>query len=88
MGSLKDVLKQIPAEGLFLVKGLAIENFKVGLQLLDIDDIEFDTSTMTMLECSCVLDNDKKVFKYLTEEMHVTHSRDFNEQRANLRIHE
>ena len=41
-----------------------------------------------MLECSCVLDNDKKVFKYLTEEVHVKHSRDFNVDRANLRIHE
>ena len=41
-----------------------------------------------MLECSCVLDNDKRVFKYLTEEVYVKHSRDFNVNRANLRIHE
>ena len=88
VGELRDVLaKHIPKEALFLINGLVTENYKIALPL-GLDDLEIETSKMSMLECACVFDNDKRVFKYLVEEAHVNHSRDFHLHRPNMRIHE
>ena len=87
VSELKGVLeKHIPREGMFLINGLEIPGHKIALPL-GLDDLEINTKRMSMLECACVLER-TKVFKYLIEEAHVRHSRDFNISRANQRISE
>ena len=42
---------------------------------------------MSMMECICVFDK-KKLLKYMIEELHLCHSRDFGIRRGNKRINE
>ena len=87
VGGLKSIIdKHIPKEGFFLVSGLETPNYKVPLPF-GLDDIEVETSNLSMLECACVF-NQKKVFKYLIEDMHICHSRDFSIKRGNQMISE
>ena len=87
VGKLKSVIeKHIPKEGLFLINGLEISDYKIPLPF-GLDDLELDTTKLSMMECVCVFDK-KKLFRYMMEELHLCHSRDFNLNRNNQTINE
>ena len=54
LSGLKSIIdKHIPREGFFLISGLETPNYKVALPF-GLDDIEIETSNLSMLECVCV----------------------------------
>ena len=54
VAGLKSIIdKHIPREGFFLISGLETPNYKVSLPF-GLDDIEVETSNLSMLECVCV----------------------------------
>ena len=82
VGKMKGVIgKHIPKEGLFLINGLETKDYKIQLPF-GLDDMDLDTTKLSMMECVCIFDK-KKLFKYMIEELHLCHSRDFHPKRHN-----
>ena len=61
-------LKTIPAEALFLIKGLEIEELKVNPFPGQTDEIKIDTTNMSILELVCVLGHNS-LLQYLLKEL-------------------